>query len=163
MGIESGRYERDRIKNPIEQVDASKGERRIRDAGSVNDNLNGTTTVPLDQINPTEIKTANDFNDPEKYAALKREATMLKQMQPALAQGGNADTFDAWDKQWQIGNYSPSGHTRGYNDVYHSYYGAEKIALEAKPNGTYDVLNGRHRIVAARDAGLATIPAYVQG
>lgn len=52
---------------------------------------------------------------------------------------------------------------RGYSDVYHSCYGDEKIAFEAKPDETYDVINGRHRIAAARDAGLTKIPAFVQG
>jgi hypothetical protein len=84
-------------------------------------------------------------------------------MQPALEQGANADTFDGWDKANKIGHYSPDQYVRGYNDVYRSYYGDEKIALEAKANGTYDVINGRHRIAAARDAGLTRIPALVQG
>jgi len=163
MRIESGRNESDVIKNRVEQVDAVKVEQRIRDAQPVNDNLNGTTNVPLDRINPTDIQSANDFKNPEQYAALCREATMLDQMQPALTQGANVDTYDAWDKQNKIGHYSPNEYIRGYNDVYHSYYGDEKIALEAKPNGTYDVINGRHRIAAARDAGLTTIPAFVQG
>jgi ParB-like chromosome segregation protein Spo0J len=49
----------------------------------------------------------------------------------------------------------------GYVDVYHSYHGPEAVAVEPKVDGTYDVINGRHRIVAARDAGLTRIPARV--
>jgi hypothetical protein len=156
-------FEGDRIEKQASKIDARQLEKRIRDAEPVNDNPNGVTNVPLDRINPTDIQAANDFKSPEQYAALKREATMLGQMQPALEQGANADTFDGWDKANKIGHYSPDQYVRGYNDVYRSYYGDEKIALEAKANGTYDVINGRHRIAAARDAGLTRIPALVQG
>ena len=155
-------FEGDRIEKQASKIDARQLEKRIRDAEPVNDNPNGVTNVPLDRINPTDIQAANDFKSPEQYAALKREATMLGQMQPALEQGANADTFDGWDKANKIGHYSPDQYVRGYNDVYRSYYGDEKIALEAKANGTYDVINGRHRIAAARDAGLTRIPALVQ-
>ena len=156
-------FEGDRIEKQASKIDARQLEKRIRDAEPVNDNPNGVTNVPLDRINPTDIQAANDFKSPEQYAALKREATMLGQMQPALEQGANADTFDGWDKANKIGHYGPDQYVRGYNDVYRSYYGDEKIALEAKANGTYDVINGRHRIAAARDAGLTRIPALVQG
>ena len=156
-------FERVEPSKSSECVDARTLDQRIRDAQPVNDNPNGITNVPMERINPTDIQMANDFKSPEQYAALKREATMLGQMQPALEQGANVDTFDTWDKANKIGHYSPDQYVRGYNDVYHSYYGDEKIALEAKPNGTYDVINGRHRIAAAREAGLTKIPAFVQG
>lgn len=80
-----------------------------------------------------------------------------------MEQGANADTFDEWDKANQIGHYSPDRYVRGYVDAYRSYYGDEPIALDPKPDGTYDVINGRHRIVAAREAGLKSIPARVLG
>jgi len=156
-------FETDQIEKQASKIDARQLEKRIRDAEPVNDKPNVVMDVPLDRINPTDIQTANDFKSTEQYAALRREATMLGQMQPALEQGANADTFDAWDKSNKIGHYSPDQYVRGYTDVYRSYHGDEKIALEAKANGTYDVINGRHRIVAARDAGLTRIPSLVQG
>lgn len=152
-------FEGDQIEKQASKIDARQLEKRIRDAEPVNDNPNGVTNVPLDRINQTDIRAANDFKSPEQYAALRREATMLGQMQPALEQGAHADTFDMWDKANKIGHYSPDQYVRGYSDVYRSYYGDEKIALEAKPDGTYDVINGRHRIAAARDVGLTEIPA----
>jgi hypothetical protein len=116
--------------------------------------------VPLDQIEQTEIQSPNDFDSQEQYQSMKREVEMLKQMKPAISQNANGDTFDDWDKANQIGHYSPESHTRGYQDVYHSYYGNNDcIALSPNKDGGYDIINGRHRIYLAREAGLKSIPA----
>ncbi len=161
--IESRQIESDQVESPVEKFDSVSLERRIKNAQPANDQVEAVINIPLDRINPTDIQTGNDFNDPEQYAALHREVTMLGQMQPALEQGAREDTFDAWDKANQIGQYSPERYIRGYSDVYHSCYGKEAIALERKPNGTFDVINGRHRIAAAREAGLTRIPAKLVG
>jgi hypothetical protein len=136
-------------------------EQKIRDAAAVSDQSREAQMVELNQINEREIQSPADFKSPEQYAGQLREAQMLKQMMPALERGEMPETFDAWDKANRIGHYSPDAYVRGYTDVYDSYYGAEKIGLELKPNGTYDVLNGRHRIYVAREAGLTKIPAQV--
>ncbi len=161
--IESRHLESDRVDLPTDKLDSANLERRIKDAQPASDCVNTVANVPLDRINPTDLQTGNDFKSPEQYAALRREATMLGQMQPALERGANADIFDTWDRANKIGNYSPDQYVRGYTDVYRSYYGDEAIALEPKPDGTFDVINGRHRIVAAREAGLKTISAKVLG
>ena len=145
-----------------DSFDSSGLEARVQDAGSVSDNTNGVTDIPLDKVNLTGVDSPADFRSPDQYAGMYREAKMLDQMQPALAQGADADTFDAWDKANQIGNSSTDSYVRGYTDVYHTYYdGSEVVAVERRPDGTYDVTNGRHRIFAARQAGLSTIPAKV--
>ena len=161
--FESYRPESDQVEGQVDQVDAVELENRVREAQPVTDQTSGTTNVELGQINDTDIQSAEDFGNLEQYNGMRREAEMLKQMEPALEQGATVDTFDGWDKANQIGHYSPGEYVRGYVDVYHSYHGPEAVALEAKPDGTYDVINGRHRIVAARDAGLTTVPAKVIG
>jgi hypothetical protein len=161
--FELPRTETDQIKDQTDKFDAAGIERRIRDAQPVSDNVSGITNVPLDRINATDIQAAGDFKSTEQYTALRREATMLGQMQPALERGANADTFDTWDKSNKIGHYSPDQYVRGYTDVYRSYYGDEAVTLDPKSDGTFDVINGRHRIAAAREAGLRTIPAKVLG
>ena len=161
--FESYRPESDQVEGQVDQVDAVELENRVREAQPVTDQTSGTTNVELGQINDTDIQSAGDFRNPEQYNGMRREAEMLKQMQPALEQGATADTFDDWDKANQIGHYSPGQYERGYVDAYHSYHGSEAVALDPKADGTYDVINGRHRIVAARDAGLVTIPAKVLG
>jgi hypothetical protein len=142
---------------------SQEADRRVRDAVA-SDRLDGTTNVELSRINPTDVKSPNDFNSPEQYAGMRREAEMLKQMQPTIEQGATVDTFDEWDRANQIGHYSPDQYVRGYVDVYHTYYdGSEPVALEPKGDGTYDVINGRHRIYAVHQAGLKTIPARIVG
>jgi hypothetical protein len=160
----------DRLNKP-EQIEGSDNQRhesaaldaRIRDAKPVSDRPDGVRNVELSRINQTDINSAADFKSQEQYHALHREAQMLKQMQPALDKGADVETFHSWDQTNQIGAYSQREHIRGYADVYHSYHGDEAIALDPQPDGTYDVINGRHRLVAARDAGLHSVPAKVTG
>lgn len=151
------------IDQQARQVDMRALERRMREGTAASDRPDGISRVELDKINPTDIQSASDFGNSQKYTALLREARMLQQMEPALRQGSDTETFHAWDKANAIGQYSPDAHVRGYADVYHSYYGVDAIALDPRPNGTFDVINGRHRIVAARDAGLREVPARVVG
>lgn len=155
-------FESEQFEQPANKFESAAAEARLKDATSISDNTDRIQNVELNRINSTDIRSSADFNHPEQYASLRREAAMLKQMQPAIAQGADVETFHAWDKANQIGHYSPGQYVRGYADVYHSYYdGAETVAVTAKPDGTYDVINGRHRIVAARDAGLTHLPARI--
>lgn len=117
--------------------------------------------VPLDQINNPDIRGPGDFASPAEYASYRREAEMLDQMQPALEQGAGPETWDAWDQHNQIGAYTPEGYTRGYTDVYQGYYKNDTIALEQRGD-QYEILNGRHRVYVAQEAGFKTVPARVQ-
>lgn len=145
------------------QIDMRAIKRRMREGTAASDQPDRISTVELDKINPTDIQSAADFDNPQQYNALFREAQMLQQMDPALKQGADVETFHTWDKANAIGQYSPNAHVRGYADVYHSYHGTDAIALDPRPDGTFDVINGRHRIVAARDAGLREVLARVVG
>ncbi len=136
-------------------------ESRVQEAAPIADRVEGISNVELDKINQTDIQSANDFANPEKYVGMRRETEMLTQMEPALSQGADVETFHQWDQVNQIGHYSPDRYVRGYADVYHSYLGDEAVALSGKEDGTYDVINGRHRIAVAREAGLQKIPAKI--
>jgi hypothetical protein len=116
--FETCHLESDKLRNSA-QPENLVIESRTRDAQPASDQTDKITNVELSRINQTGIKLAADFEDPAKYAALRREAGMLKQMQPALDQGANADTFDSWDKANGIGHYTPNGYVRGYTNVYH--------------------------------------------
>ncbi len=151
------------FEQPANKFETSGLESRIKDAQPASDRTGGVTNVELSRINANDVRSAADFNSPEQYAGMRREAEMLKQMQPALAQGADVETFHQWDRSNHIGHYSQGQYVRGYADVYESYHGPEAVAVEAKPDGTYDVINGRHRILAAREAGLQQVPARVLG
>ncbi len=155
--------ETEQFEQPTNKIESGGLESRIKDAEPVSDQTSRLTNVEISRINANDVQAEADFKSQEQYASLKREAEMLKQMQPALAQGADVETFHQWDQANHIGAYSPGQYVRGYADVYHSYHGSEAVALDAKPDGTYDVINGRHRIIAARDAGLQYIPARILG
>lgn len=161
--VESQALESSEIEQQTDQIDMRAIERRMREGTAASDRPDRISSVELDKINPTDIQSAADFDNPQQYKALSREAQMLQQMDPALRQGVNVETFHAWDKANAIGQYSPDAHVRGYADVYHSYHGSDAIALDPRSDGTFDVINGRHRIVAARDVGLTEVPARVIG
>ena len=155
-------YAKDQVELTENQMIDKEGlESRVQEATPVSDRANGISDVELNQINSTDIQSASDFDNPEKYGGMRREAEMLKQMEPALNQEADVETFHQWDQANQIGHYSPDSYVRGYADVYHSYHGDEAVALSAKEDGTYDVINGRHRIAVAREAGLQKIPAKI--
>jgi len=154
------------VNDQIEQTERQMADKealesRIQEAVPLADRTQGVSNVELSNINQTDIQSAEDFADPEKYAGMRRETEMLTQMEPALSQGADVETFHQWDEANQIGHYSPDRYVRGYADVYHSYHGDEAVALSGKGDGTYDVINGRHRIAVAREAGLQKIPAKV--
>jgi len=161
--MESQAPESNGIDHQTDQIDMRAIERRVQEGTAASDRPDRISSVELDKINPTDIQSAADFDNPQQYNALFREAQMLQQMDPALKQGSDVETFHAWDQANAIGQYSPGAHVRGYADVYHSYHGSDAIALDRRPDGTFDVINGRHRIVAARDAGLREVPARVIG
>jgi hypothetical protein len=48
-------------------------------------------------------------------------------------------------------------------DVYDMFLGNDAITLSRRPNGTYDVIGGRHRIEVARRLGIDSLPARVLG
>lgn len=151
------------IDRQIDQIDMRAIERHMQEGTAASDRPDRISSVELEKINPTDIQSVADFDNPQQYNALFREAQMLQQMNPALKQGADVETFHTWDKANAIGQYSPVAHVRGYADVYHSYHGTDAIALDPRPDGTFDVINGRHRIVAARAAGLREVPARVVG
>jgi hypothetical protein len=66
-------------------------ETRMQEAAPVSDRTQGIHNVELSKINSPDIQSAHDFADPGKYAGMRREAEMLKQMEPALNQGADQD------------------------------------------------------------------------
>lgn len=162
--FENSYVESDQTKDQARQFEAAGLDARVKDAVPLSDRPADMAMVDLDRVNATDLGLVNNTGEVQKRAELRREAEMLKQMEPVLDQGANADTFDSWDKANGIGQYSFDRYDQyvwGYEDAYRSYYGPEAVAVEPKPDGTYDVLNGRHRIEAAREAGLNRIPARI--
>ncbi|MGB8645459.1 MAG: hypothetical protein WCF84_09495 [Anaerolineae bacterium] len=154
--------ESDRYGQGSDQINAASLENKLKQAKPLESDQNTITNVSLDQINLTDINSPSDFKSPEQYASMRREAEMLKYVKPAVEQGATADTFQSWDQQADIGSYTPNGYTRGYLDVYHTYYDLPNaVALTPHGDGTLDITNGRHRVYVTREAGFTNIPARI--
>ncbi|MEV6850927.1 hypothetical protein [Actinoplanes sp. NPDC051411] len=76
-------------------------------------------------------------------------------IRPGLADSLTRDDFEARDTERAA---APFRHTAIVFDL---FLGEEAITLERRPNGTYNVLRGRHRIEAARQLGIESLPAKV--
>lgn len=124
-------------------------------------------TISVDKLPDSEIQSVADFDSQEHYDNLSRDMEMLQQMNGCLEQPGSniyhEQVFDQWDKELNLGNYSSELGVRGYYDVYSAYFKGDAIAIEQRPDGTLDVLNGRHRIMLAKDMGIDNLPVKVNG
>jgi hypothetical protein len=79
-----------------------------------------------------------------------------QEIYPALHQGADADHFYNADQEMGV------SHQYGTKKVFDAFLGLEPIRLEPK-NGRWDVMNGFHRIYAAKTLGLTKILANLQG
>jgi hypothetical protein len=50
-----------------------------------------------------------------------------------------------------------------YQNLLGSFFGSSAIKLSPAPNGRYSVVNGYHRIFAARELGMTSLPARITG
>jgi hypothetical protein len=76
---------------------------------------------------------------------------------PAVSQGKGRDYFVGRDRREER-----SG-VRSYTGVYDGYFGSDRaIKLSRGPDGRFSVTNGYHRIWAAQQAGLTSLPARVR-
>jgi hypothetical protein len=67
----------------------------------------GTEMVDVSRIEePADIHGPEDFRASSDYVSLKRELQMHEQMRPAIEQGADLNTFDAWDQRHRLGHYS---------------------------------------------------------
>lgn len=76
---------------------------------------------------------------------------------PGLARGLTRDDFAARDAKRDA---QPGRRT---TDVYDCFLGdTDRIRLTRRPDGSFDVINGRHRIEVARQLGVTSLPGEVR-
>ena len=78
-------------------------------------------------------------------------------VRPGLDRGMSRDDFAARDVTRCA---PPLRHTA---DVYDMLLGSDPLRVERRPDGTLNVINGRHRIDIARELGITHLPAVVAG
>ncbi len=71
--MESQAPESSNINHRTDQIDMRAIERRMQEGTAASDRPDGISSVELDKINPTDIQSAADFDNPQQYNALFRE------------------------------------------------------------------------------------------
>lgn len=76
---------------------------------------------------------------------------------PGIAAGKTRQDFVDRDER---SNAQPLRRTA---DVYDMFLGSDRIRVDRRPDGSLDVVNGRHRLLIARELGIRTLPGQVSG
>ena len=116
----------------------------------------GIVNVPVaDLPDPDGVSGPQDFNHHISWEDAKAASGKLPDLQKQIAAGKTGDDFSAQD---QANGLDYAHGTRKFYDL---YYGSDPVVLN-KVGNDYDIVSGRHRIFAAKDQGLETIPAWVK-
>lgn len=115
----------------------------------------GMQDVPVSDLpDPDDIAGPEDFNHHITYEDAIRAAKEYQQMQPLIQQGYTGDDFSAEDAVNRL------DYEHGRRRIYDLYYGNDPIRVD-KDGDHYDIISGRHRVFAAKEVGLETVPARV--
>lgn len=108
-----------------------------------------------DLPDPDDIKDDSDFSK-TSMSRMKDGFRKLQKMMPRI-QSNEGSKGEYWfSKDQKLG----LSYEQGYQRVYDAFYGSEPIRLE-KRGDNYSIINGRHRIMVAKQMGIKTIPASV--
>lgn len=77
---------------------------------------------------------------------------------PGVARGMTRDDFAAYDNR-----EPPAPPLRRTADVYDLFLGTNAIRADRRPDGTLNIINGRHRLRIARELGIKDLPGRVTG
>ncbi len=116
----------------------------------------GIVDVALTQIDlgDSHVHGPDDFKKVPVDAMINGLQKLESTVRPAVEKGRDSDYFSDLDAQQGL------DYQDGYRCVYDAFYGDEPIRLE-QMNNRYQVVNGYHRLFAAQQLGLTTIPASV--
>jgi hypothetical protein len=120
----------------------------------------GYEMIPINLIDQTEnpIHGIQDFGKGYSVEDLDYAFDLFEtQVLPDLASGADAASFSALDRT--NGVYGK----RSLADTFSGFLGSDAIKLELRPNGTYAIINGRHRIYVASQYGRYSVPALISG
>lgn len=115
----------------------------------------GIVDVPVKDLPmPEGVSGPEDFNHHISWEDAKSAADRLPGIQEEIKAGKTADDFSAEDLAAGV------DYAHGKRGVYDLYYGSDPVKLD-KIGDQYDIVSGRHRVYAAKAAGLESIPARV--
>jgi len=116
----------------------------------------GIIDVPVNDLpDPDSVSSPQDFNHHISWKEAQAATKQLPEIQKQVAKGKTGDDFSAEDQAAGLDN------SQGKRRIYDLYYGSDPVTVD-KDGSKYDIVSGRHRIFAAKEAGLQTIPAHVR-
>jgi hypothetical protein len=116
----------------------------------------GIQNVPVDKIDDSDtyVYGPEDFKKVSREEMVHGLETLQSEVRPAVENGADKEYFRSLDQERGL-DY-PNGTQR----IYESFYGQDAIRLD-KIGDRYMVVNGYHRIYAAKELELETLPARV--
>lgn len=108
-----------------------------------------------DLPNPENVNGPEDFDHHISYEDAKNACEKLPNIQQKVKEGYSADDFSTEDQKAGL------SYSEGQRSVYDLFYSESDPVRLDKDGNNYDIVSGRHRIYAAKEAGLNTIPARV--
>ena len=115
----------------------------------------GIQDVPVANLaQPDGVSGPEDFDHHISYEDAMRATRRYQKMQPLIAQGYTGDDFSAEDEAAGV------PYEQGKRRVYDLYHGSQPIRV-LKDGAQYEAESGRHRVYAAKEVGLETVPARV--
>lgn len=121
----------------------------------------GCHMIPVNMIDQAEspIDGPQDFGKGYSIEDLNYAFDLLEgEILPDLANGADASSFSERDRA--RGMYG----TRSLSDTYSGFldrWSNNVIKLELRPDGTYRIANGRHRVYVAAQSGRQFVPAFI--
>jgi hypothetical protein len=108
-----------------------------------------------DLPDPENVSSPEDFDHHISWEDAQKATKQLPEIQKEVNGGKTGDDF--YDEDQAAG----LDHSEGKKRIYDLYYGSDPVRLD-KVGDQYDIVSGRHRIFAAKELGLDTIPARVR-
>jgi hypothetical protein len=116
----------------------------------------GVIDVPVaDLPDPEGVESPQDFDHHITWEDAQSATKQLPEIQDLVKNGKTGDDFSTEDQAAGL------DYAHGKRRVYDLYYGSNPVRLD-KDGDHYDIVSGRHRIYAAKELGLSTVPARVK-
>lgn len=129
--------------NAIQGISESKGEWVDR----------GMVDVPVKDLPmPEDVSSPADFDHHISWEDASSATQQLPGIQDQVRNGKTGDDFSAEDQAAGL------DYGQGKRRVYDLFYGSDPVTLN-KDGDQYDIVSGRHRVYAAKELDLPTIPA----